>query len=68
VDKLRGSLYSRSVWFGVIVAVLGLIEQASPTLISQLIPADYAGAVTALFGLAVWALRWVTTKPLEDKV
>lgn len=68
MEKLKGSLYSKSAWFGVVVALLGLLEQVFPTLVTQLVPAGYTGGVMAVFGLVVWTLRWVTVAPLEEKI
>lgn len=67
IQKLKGSLYSKSAWLGLLITSLGLLEQFYPTLISQLIPNEYAGMVASLFGIIIWLLRWVTTKPLDEK-
>jgi hypothetical protein len=67
LDKLRGSLYSKSSWFGVGVALIGLADQLAPSLLPALVPAQYTGLAVSLSGVAVWLLRWVTTQPLEQK-
>jgi hypothetical protein len=67
LDKLRGSLYSRTMRFGGLAVVLGLIDQFGGLAIGKLIPPDYAGLVVSALGVLMWLLRWVTDKPLESK-
>lgn len=65
--KLRALWRSRTVWLGGIVAVGSAIQpQLMDWLRLSLTPEDYALAGVIIGGLIVW-LRWITTKPLEEK-
>ena len=66
IDKLRGSLRSKTAWFAYTVMAAGLIEQAAPFLAS-LIPEDYRGLAIWIAGGVVLFLRMVTKAPLEKK-
>lgn len=65
--KLRGFWKSRTAYAG---ALLGLLVGVQPQLMDwmryKLEPADYALAGVAITG-AVWLLRWITDKPLDEK-
>lgn len=65
--KLRALWRSRTVWLGGLVAVGSAIQpQLMDWLRLRLTAEDYALAGVIVGGLIVW-LRWVTTKPLEEK-
>ena len=66
LDKLRGSLRSRTAWFAYTVMAAGLIEQATPFLAS-LIPEDFRGLAIWIAGGVVLFLRMLTKDPLEMK-
>jgi len=65
--KLRGSLYSKTSNVAIVVAVIGVLEQLAPGLLASVVPADYSGLALSLVGVAFWLLRWVTSKPLDEK-
>jgi len=65
--KLRGSLYSKTSNAAIVVAVIGVLEQLAPGLLASVIPADYSGLALSGIGVAFWLLRWVTSKPLDEK-
>ncbi len=67
IYKLRGSLYSRTSNAAIVVAVIGVLEQLAPGLLQSVIPADYSGLALSGIGVAFWLLRWVTSKPLDEK-
>lgn len=66
LQKLKGSLWSKTSNFAVIVTVIGLLEQTSPHLFSAVAP-EYRGLVMSLVGVVFWLLRWVTTTPLDKR-
>lgn len=63
--KTRGAKYSRMVWLGLAVTVLGFLEAQFRT-IENLIPEKYRGLGLMAIGLAVVVLRFMTTVPVED--
>jgi len=65
--KLRGSLYSKTSNAAIVVAVIGVLEQLAPGLLASVVPADYSGLALSGIGVAFWLLRWVTSKPLDEK-
>jgi hypothetical protein len=65
--KLRGSMYSKTSNAAIVVAVVGVLEQLAPGLLASVIPADYSGLALSGVGVAFWLLRWVTSKPLDEK-
>ncbi len=67
LEKLKGSLYSKTSNAAVIVAVVGVAEQLVPGILSNIVPADYAGLALSGLGALFWLLRWVTSKPLDLK-
>jgi hypothetical protein len=67
ISKLRGSLYSKTSNAAIVVAVIGVLEQLAPGLLASVVPADYSGLALSGIGVAFWLLRWVTSKPLDEK-
>jgi len=65
--KLRGSLYSKTSNAAIVVAVIGVLEQLIPGLLGVVVPTEYSGLALSLVGVAFWLLRWVTSKPLDEK-
>jgi hypothetical protein len=66
LQKLKGSLYSKTSNFALLTILLGLADQLLPQ-VAAFVPADYRGLALAVAGVVFWCLRWVTTKPLERK-
>ena len=67
LTKLRGSLYSKTSNAAIVVAVIGVLEQLAPGVLASVVPADYSGLALSGIGVAFWLLRWVTSKPLDEK-
>ena len=67
LNKLKGSLYSKTSNAAIVVAVIGVLEQLAPGLLANVVPADYAGLLISALGVLFWLLRWVTSKPLDLK-
>ena len=67
MDKLKGSLFSKTMWFGFAVTALGvgnwIADHAG--LITVIAPA--AAPYLAVVGPVVMILRAVTGTPLEEK-
>lgn len=66
IDKLRGSLRSKTAWFAYMLMAAGVIDQLTP-FIASMVPQKYSGLVVAVLGLLVWILRAATSKPLDAK-
>lgn len=65
INFLKGAAKSKTVWFGSIVAVLPWVQDlltSNPNLLGQ-----NHELVTSVIGVAVIALRALTTKSLGDK-
>lgn len=65
-DATKGAIASKTMWFSLILAVLGLIEQYQ-SLLSSLIGADKMGLVLTAAGVVTAVLRAVTGQSLSDK-
>lgn len=60
------SIKSKTIMFGLFLAVLGTIQATLETFSTILTPEVY-GVVTVVIGAIVAALRYVTTMPLDMK-
>jgi hypothetical protein len=65
-DLLKGAFKSRTVWWNILLAVLGGLELIGGHL-TTLFGAKVAAAILAVGALANLVLRAVTTTPLRDK-
>lgn len=63
---LKGALKSRTVWFNVLLAVLGSLELMGAHL-TTLFGAQVAAAVMLSGAVANLALRAITTQSLQEK-
>ena len=63
MDKLKGAIVSKTMWFGFFVVVLGFMQDHIPDAISP----EYQGLVSSGIGFLIMVLRTVTDKPLEAK-
>ena len=63
---LRGALKSKTIWWNVLLAVLGGLEAVGGH-ITTLFGTQVAAAILAVGALANLALRAVTTVPLREK-
>jgi len=61
-----GALKSKTIWFSVLIAVLGVLEMQSE-LVRQVVGPERFGAVMLLIGIVSAVLRVVTVKPLAEK-
>lgn len=66
IDKMRGSLRSKTAWFAYMLVTTGLIDQIQPGIL-QLVPPKYNGLAAIVIGGVVFWLRSITSKPLEEK-
>lgn len=62
----KGALKSKTVWFNVLIAVLGGLELLGAHL-TTLFGTQVAATILLVGGLANLALRAITTKPLSEK-
>lgn len=63
---LKGALKSKTVWFNVLIAILGSMELFGAHL-TTLFGTQVAAAILLAGGMANLALRAVTTQPLSEK-
>lgn len=59
-------LKSKTIWFSIILAIAGIIEQ-SQGLITQLVGPQNSGLIIMTISIVVAVLRVMTTQPLSDK-
>jgi len=59
-------LKSKTLWFSVILAVGGILEQ-SQALVTQLVGQQNTGLVMLVISVVVAVLRVITTQPLSQK-
>lgn len=64
---IKGLLKSKTAWFGFAVAALGFLETFDVTSIAAFIPDDVEPLLASFVGFVIVALRFVTTKPLDQK-
>jgi hypothetical protein len=63
---MRSALKSKTLWFSVSLAVLGVLEQQF-SLVEHLLPEEYRGLALIGVGVTVAVLRIVTTESVLDK-
>ena len=66
IDSLKGALRSKTIWWNVLLAVLGGLELLGAHL-TTLFGTQVAAAILLVGGMANLALRTVTTQPLSEK-
>jgi hypothetical protein len=64
--KLAGAWRSRTVYFGLLLMLAGYVQEQRGAL-DPLIPVEWRPVAWVAIGCAVIWLRWMTTKPLEEK-
>ena len=66
MEKLIGSLKSKTSWFAAILVVLGAL-QTNMEVVTNLVGEGNIGWVMSAIGGIVYILRMVTTKPIDEK-
>lgn len=66
MNKLIGSLKSKTAWFALLLVVIGALQQ-NMEVVTNLIGSDNIGTFTSITGVLVYVLRLLTTRPLEEK-
>lgn len=66
MNKLLGSLKSKTMYFGLALVVFGVLE-SNVGIFKNLLSPEWYGYITAVIGMTVALLRWVTTVPLAEK-
>lgn len=69
IARVRGSLWSKTVWFGFALAALGYAQASRDDVQAyvNLLPEELRPFVWPTIGFIVVWLRFVTTQPLEQK-
>ena len=63
---LNGIIKSKTMWFSLILAVLGVVQGMTEVFSPYMTPRTF-GLFTFAVGAAVAILRVITTQPLSDK-
>jgi lysozyme family protein len=66
IEKLKGMLKSKTIWFALALAVFGAV-QANLELLQPVLGPKAYGLFTVFVAVAVVVLRWVTTTALDEK-
>lgn len=66
MDKIKGAVRSKTMWFAYGLAVLGVVE-TQYKLIEHFIPEEYRGLAFVVIGAVVGVLRIKTTQALAEK-
>ena len=64
--KLRGALRSKTVWVGLGLSLMGVV-QANEAVFQQYLTPEAQGWLTVGVGAVVVVLRFLTTLPLDEK-
>mgnify|MGYP003340363963 CR=1 FL=1 len=64
--KARGMMHSRTMWFSLLLVILGALYD-NFSYIEQLIDPRLYGILLVCIGIAVGVLRFVTTQSLDDR-
>jgi len=67
---LKGALKSRTIWFSVFLAVMGVVEASSGAVREIFVPifgGTAVGVILILVSIGVAVLRVLTTVPMEEK-
>ena len=59
-------LKSKTIWFSVLIAVGGILEQ-SQSVVTQLVGSANTGLVMLVISVGVAVLRIITTQPINQK-
>ena len=65
MKKVKGCCRSKTMWWSLLLVILGAIGDNLSYLQSQ-IDERYYGVIVMGIGIITAVLRWNTTKPLED--
>ena len=66
-NKISGGFFSSTMWFGFVIMVITWLGNNTDMLIG-LVPTAYQDLAGYAIGILIWFFRWITTKPVEDKL
>jgi len=66
MEKLIGSIKSKTAWFAAALVVLGAL-QTNMDVVTNLVGVGNVGWVMSAIGAVVYVLRMATSKPLDEK-
>lgn len=64
--KSKGAMHSKTMWFSILLMVLGVVYD-NFSYVQNIIDPRIYGVLLIVIGIAVAILRFITTMPLEDK-
>ncbi len=65
-EKIVGGFFSSTMWFGFLIIATTWLEN-NTQMLTGLVDSQYAPLMGYGIGIAIWGLRWITTKPVEEK-
>ena len=65
MDKLLGSLKSKTAYWSLALVVLGALTANVEAM--QAVFQENTGTILSVIGVVTYVLRWITTAPLEAK-
>ena len=65
--KILGGFFSSTMWFGFLL-MLGNWLNNNTAMIQGMFPSEYSELVLYIVGLLIWFFRWITSKPVQDKI
>ena len=66
MDKILGSMKSKTAWFAVLLVIAGALQQ-NMEVVTAAIGDGNVGWFTSAVGVLVYVLRLVTNGPVEEK-
>jgi len=67
VGKIKGSFKSKTMYLGLVVDILAVVQISSGFLSAQLTPAQL-GWLLLVIGIVIKVCRWITSRSLDDMV
>ena len=64
--SVRGAMHSKTMWFSVVLVIVGAIYD-NFSYLQNVIDPKYYGTILVLIGVICAVLRFITTQPLDDK-
>lgn len=64
--QVKGAMYSKTMWFALAVAILGVVYDNFMYVQNIIDPKAY-GIILIMIGVVLAVLRFITTLPLDEK-
>ncbi len=67
ISKLLGGFFSSTMWFGFIVMAIQWLSN-NTEMLTGLVSVEYQELAGYAIGALIWFFRWITIKPIENKL